>query len=180
MNRPRAQGPTAQLRARASFSLPLALTASLPLTVAHDEPVHRRLEQGWVVGLETTPQGIHLSGRIETADRHEPPDRIGGHEHLPLYDPLWYNCDGMRVISTGWWNAFVVSAADSAADYQRLLAEVLAGLHEPMGERARACVQRGFSWDDNLPEVVLLLGDQGAVPRYGREYQKRGGCDEQR
>jgi hypothetical protein len=55
-----------------------------------------------------------------------------------------------------------------------MLAEVLADEHQTMGERARSCVQRGFSWEDNLPEVVLLLGDEGAVPRYGRENQKRG------
>ena len=69
-----------------------------------------------------------------------------------------------------------VLLADSPTDYQRLLAEVLAGMHAPLGERARSCVQRGFSWEENLPEVVSLLGDEGAVPRYGRESQKRGRC----
>ena len=69
-----------------------------------------------------------------------------------------------------------VLLADSPTDYQRLLAEILAGVHAPLGERARSCVQRGFSWEENLPEVVSLLGDEGAVPRYGRESQKRGRC----
>jgi sugar transferase (PEP-CTERM/EpsH1 system associated) len=67
-----------------------------------------------------------------------------------------------------------VLQAESAADYQRLLAEILAGVHTPMGETARACVQRGFSWDDNLPEVVLLLGEEGAVPRHAKEHVQRG------
>jgi hypothetical protein len=49
--------------------------------------------------------------------RAEPPDLTGGHEYLPLYDLLYYNCDGMRVISTGWWNAYVMTPTDPGADY---------------------------------------------------------------
>lgn len=67
-----------------------------------------------------------------------------------------------------------VLLAESVADYQRLLAEILAGGHAGIGERARSCVQRGFSWEDNLPEVVLLLGDEGAVPRHAKEHVRHG------
>ena len=64
--------------------------------------------------------------------------------------------------------------AESPGDYQRLLAEVMAGAHDAVGERARACVLRDFSWEDNLPEVVLLLGEEGTLPRYGQEHQRHG------
>ncbi|WP_205422767.1 TIGR03087 family PEP-CTERM/XrtA system glycosyltransferase [Seongchinamella sediminis] len=62
--------------------------------------------------------------------------------------------------------------AESLADYQRLLAEILAGAHDAMGDQARARVLRDFSWEDNLPEVVLLLGQEGRVPRYGQEQSR--------
>ncbi len=65
-----------------------------------------------------------------------------------------------------------VLLADSLADYQRLLAELFVGTHAAMGQRARACVQRGFSWEDNLPEVVFLLEDDRAAPRYGKEQEQ--------
>ncbi len=67
-----------------------------------------------------------------------------------------------------------VLLAESLADYQRLLADVLAGAYAPMGERARSCVLQGFSWEDNLPEVVFLLGEDNAVPRYVQAATQHG------
>ena len=67
-----------------------------------------------------------------------------------------------------------VLLAESLADYQRLLAALIAGEHGTMGQKARLCVQQGFSWEDNLPEVVFLLGEDSAVPRYGREHGQHG------
>ena len=62
-----------------------------------------------------------------------------------------------------------VLLAESAADYVRLLGELVHGEHAQMGERARQCVQQMFNWAENLPEVVLLLGDTSAAPRYARK-----------
>jgi sugar transferase (PEP-CTERM/EpsH1 system associated) len=58
-----------------------------------------------------------------------------------------------------------VLLADSLADYQRLLPELVAGRCATVGQRARAFVQRGFSWQDNLPEVVFLLKGDTASTR---------------
>ena len=57
--------------------------------------------------------------------------------------------------------------ADTPEEYRRGLSDILAGHHPGLGARARAYVERAFDWEHNLPEVVLLLGDD-AVPRYGK------------
>ena len=64
-----------------------------------------------------------------------------------------------------------VLLADSLADYQRLLAGLFAGTHASLGQKARVFVQRGFTWEDNLPEVVFLLKNDGVSPRHGREHE---------
>ncbi|PLW81533.1 sugar transferase [Kineobactrum sediminis] len=63
-----------------------------------------------------------------------------------------------------------VLLAETVADYQRQLDELLAGAHTGLGERARRCVQQGFNWDENLPEVVFLLGEDNAVPYYAKTH----------
>lgn len=50
-----------------------------------------------------------------------------------------------------------VLLAESPEDYRRHLAELLAGKHPGLGERARARVLQDFTWAANLPEVVDLL-----------------------
>ena len=95
-------------------------------------------------------------------------------EAMAMARPVLVSRKGLEGIAAG--DGEEVLLADAPSDYQRLLAEVLAGVHKPMGERARSCVQGGFSWEENLPEVVLLLGEEGAVPRYGQESQKRDRC----
>jgi sugar transferase (PEP-CTERM/EpsH1 system associated) len=95
-------------------------------------------------------------------------------EAMAMARPVLVSRKGLEGIAAG--DREEILLADSPTDYQRLLAEVVAGVHEPIGERARSCVLRGFSWEDNLPEVVLLLGDEDAVPRYGREDMKRDRC----
>tara|TARA_R110000772_G_scaffold129051_4_gene237019 strand:- start:36365 stop:37621 length:1257 start_codon:yes stop_codon:yes gene_type:complete len=62
-----------------------------------------------------------------------------------------------------------VLLAESASDYVRLFGELVHGEHAQMGERARHCVQQMFNWAENLPEVVLLLGNTSAAPRYARK-----------
>jgi sugar transferase (PEP-CTERM/EpsH1 system associated) len=53
--------------------------------------------------------------------------------------------------------------ADTPAEYLDLLDQVLAGGFADMGSIARQYVSRNFNWDNNLPEVVLLLGQQAEV-----------------
>lgn len=52
--------------------------------------------------------------------------------------------------------------AESASDYARHVQALLAGEHGGLGQRARDYVTRAFNWDDNLPEVALLLRGQAA------------------
>ncbi|TCO74322.1 TIGR03087 family PEP-CTERM/XrtA system glycosyltransferase [Chromatocurvus halotolerans] len=53
--------------------------------------------------------------------------------------------------------------AETADDYARHLDALQRGEHAGLGERARAYVSCAFNWDDNLPEVALLLrGEQAA------------------
>jgi len=59
-----------------------------------------------------------------TVIRDAPHDRTGGWSSLPGGDVPWYNVDGLRFESVGWWNAVVVRATDNADDYD-------CRLHEP-------------------------------------------------
>jgi sugar transferase (PEP-CTERM/EpsH1 system associated) len=52
--------------------------------------------------------------------------------------------------------------AESSDDYCGLLTEVLNGHHAELGDRARVFVKENFNWDNNLPEVTLLLGEGSA------------------
>jgi len=63
-----------------------------------------------------------------------------------------------------------VLLAESPDDYGRLISVLMQGDYPLLGERARQCVLSGFSWQENLPEVVLLLGGESRVPRYARGY----------
>jgi sugar transferase (PEP-CTERM/EpsH1 system associated) len=47
--------------------------------------------------------------------------------------------------------------AREPGDYVEAVGELFAGKHAGMGQRARAHVRNAFDWDNNLPEVVLLL-----------------------
>ncbi|MFO7629442.1 MAG: TIGR03087 family PEP-CTERM/XrtA system glycosyltransferase [Prochlorococcaceae cyanobacterium] len=93
-------------------------------------------------------------------------------EAMAMARPVLVSRKGLEGIAAG--DREEVLLAESAADYLRLLADVLSGVHAPMGAKARACVQQGFSWEDNLPEVVFLLGEDNAVPRYVRAAHQHG------
>ncbi|MEM6579650.1 MAG: TIGR03087 family PEP-CTERM/XrtA system glycosyltransferase [Pseudomonadota bacterium] len=63
-----------------------------------------------------------------------------------------------------------VLVAESAEDYVVTVNELLDGQHNSVGEMARSCVRRRFCWDDNLPEVVLLLEESENTFR--QEYEQ--------
>ncbi len=50
--------------------------------------------------------------------------------------------------------------ADNPPDYVRYIHQVLTGEMAGMGASARTLVKEKFNWDENLPEVVLLLASQ--------------------
>jgi hypothetical protein len=49
--------------------------------------------------------------------RDPPPDESGGWGSVPAGEVRWYNCDGYRFTSSGWWNAVWISAQDEVDDY---------------------------------------------------------------
>ncbi|MEQ8515024.1 MAG: glycosyltransferase, partial [Chromatocurvus sp.] len=53
--------------------------------------------------------------------------------------------------------------AETTEDYARHLAALQRGEHSRLGERAREYVRTAFNWDDNLPEVALLLRADGGA-----------------
>lgn len=58
-----------------------------------------------------------------------------------------------------------VLLADNVGEYQCAIRDVIAGFHDTLGERARNSVKEAFNWDNNLPEVVVLLAGDKALPR---------------
>ncbi|MBU0740961.1 T9SS type A sorting domain-containing protein [bacterium] len=53
--------------------------------------------------------------------RGQPPDRSGGCESIVDGSPIYYNCDGLRFTTTGWWNAVWIHALDDEQDFDCLL-----------------------------------------------------------
>lgn len=49
--------------------------------------------------------------------RSSPPERDGGWSSVVDGSGLWYNTDGLRFSSTGWWNAVVLRPLNSTYDY---------------------------------------------------------------
>ncbi len=62
-----------------------------------------------------------------------------------------------------------VLLAETADDYQEIITALLNDEYPLIGERARQCVVKGFSWQQNLPEVVLLLANEKQMPCYARD-----------
>ncbi|MFH1841939.1 MAG: hypothetical protein ABIF77_01930, partial [bacterium] len=68
----------------------------------------------WALQFIWTP--YELTHGVSVA-RDAPPDRIGGWDAIPSGEINWYNCDGLRFESVGWWNAVLVRAHDTGDDY---------------------------------------------------------------
>ena len=88
-------------------------------------------------------------------------------EAMAMARPVLVSARGLEGIAAE--DGQSVLLAETAKDYGRLLGSLLQGDHPELGKRARQCVLQGFSWEENLPEVVLLLGRNAAQPRYARE-----------
>jgi len=59
--------------------------------------------------------------------RSTPPDRDGGWSSVVDGSVLWYNVDGLRFTSSGWWNAVVLRPLGSEQDYDLRMHEASAG-----------------------------------------------------
>jgi len=49
--------------------------------------------------------------------RSSPPARIGGWDDMDPDDPQFYNCDGLRFATSGWWNAVALRGLNDANDW---------------------------------------------------------------
>ena len=91
-------------------------------------------------------------------------------EAMAMARPVLVSARGLEGIAAA--DGQDVLLAETTADYCRLLGQLLQEDYPQLGTLARQCVLQGFSWDDNLPEVVLLLGEESAQPRYAKEKRK--------
>lgn len=88
-------------------------------------------------------------------------------EAMAMARPVLVSARGLEGIAAE--DGQSVLLAETVEDYGRLLGGLLQGDYPELGARARQCVLQRFSWDENLPEVVLLLGKNAAQPRYAKE-----------
>jgi sugar transferase (PEP-CTERM/EpsH1 system associated) len=82
-------------------------------------------------------------------------------EAMAMERPVIVTTKGLEGISAQHGTHLLL--ADTAGEYLDLLDRVLSGSFADMGTVARQYVSRNFNWDNNLPEVVLLLGPQAEI-----------------
>jgi glycosyltransferase involved in cell wall biosynthesis len=82
-------------------------------------------------------------------------------EAMSMARPVLVSSKGLEGIDAS-HNQHVLLAEDRD-DYVQFLNEIIDGRHGELGCRARTFVMSQFNWDQNLPEVVLLLGQQPAA-----------------
>ncbi len=115
--------------------------------------------------------GVVVTGRVDDvrpylqfADAAVAPMRVARGvqnkvlEALAMACPVLVSRKGLEGINAE--HADQLLLADSAAEYVDQLQRVLAGEHPGMAERGKNFVREHFNWDNNLPEVVLLLGSE--------------------
>jgi len=83
-------------------------------------------------------------------------------EAMAMEKPIIVSSKGLEGIAAE--NGKHVLIADSVDEYLNLLEKVMAGGFNELGASARRYVTLNFNWDNNLPEVVLLLGAEAALP----------------
>ena len=89
--------------------------------------------------------------------RAMPPERTGGWEHIASSEPLWFNCDGLRIPQrTGWWQAMAVMPG-SGSDVDVRLHHPLVGTKNGFGSNL---VTSG--WGLESSDFVLINYNQAA------------------
>ena len=83
-------------------------------------------------------------------------------EAMAMEKPVIVSSKGLEGIAAKDGQHVII--ADSAGDYVNLLTRILAGDFADIGARARHYVAQNFNWDNNLPEVVLLLAADAKLP----------------
>ena len=77
-------------------------------------------------------------------------------EAMAMEKPVLVSSKGLEGIAAE--NEKHVLIANSASEYADLLKQILSGGFSEIGTRAQHYVSQNFNWDNNLPEVALLLG----------------------
>jgi hypothetical protein len=86
-----------------------------------------------------------------TAARSSPPERTGGWDYVASGEPLWYNCDGLRIPArTNWWHAVAVMPGyDSDVDVR--IHDLLTGVKSGF-----AANKATSSWGVESSDFVLV------------------------
>lgn len=149
----------------------------LPGLLEHDPDLHLYIvgsgPTSAVTQLEKTPQ-VTVTGRVEdvrpylkyAAAAIAPMHVARGVQNkvleaMAMGKPVIVSTKGLEGIAAS--NGEQVLVADSAQEIEQALRQVLDGLHPQMGAKARLQICRNFNWDENLPEVALLLSGQGML-----------------
>jgi len=85
-------------------------------------------DNAWARQWTWTPYSLALNG---STYRLSPPDRTGGWDSAT--GTLYYNCDGVRFTSSGWWNALTVYASNNDADFDARLHVASTGANDGFG-----------------------------------------------
>lgn len=80
-------------------------------------------------------------------------------EAMAMEKPVLVSHKGLEGINASHGEQLLL--ADTPSEYLETLKNVISGVYADIGKKARLHVSRHFNWDENLPEVVLLLeGDR--------------------
>jgi hypothetical protein len=82
------------------------------------------IDNHWAHQWIWTPYELSPASRIARA---RPPDRRGGWDSVVDGSPRYYNCDGLRFTTTGYWNAVWVHAGNDSNDYDCRLHAISTG-----------------------------------------------------
>jgi len=81
-------------------------------------------------------------------------------EAMAMETPVMVSAKGLEGIQAD--HEVQLFITEEPADYRHYVAEILSGRHAHVGKTARLYVEKNFNWDENLPEVVLLLNGDGS------------------
>lgn len=118
--------------------------------------------------------GVHVTGRVEDVRPYlqhalvvVAPMRIARGvqnkvlEGMAMEKPVIVTSKGLEGIDAS--HGEQVLLADTQEQFENCLQQLVEGQHPDIGQQARARISTHFSWDENLPEVVYLLGGKKRV-----------------
>ncbi len=89
-------------------------TFEVRLDADHDVTESNEFDNNIAYQFVWTPYELTIGDRIT---RSAPADRVGGWGSIPGSEIAWYNCDGLRFATLGWWNAVWIRPENDADDF---------------------------------------------------------------